>query len=280
MLDRYATRLRTVVVRGFLALVAAVAARVSPAQFIQAHADAGAYAESGGRPDVLLTSWAVLGLRASRNDAPGSLGYLQSQESTLRSTTDVALAALAEQSLGATPTALLDRLRAARRANGQIGEGVNTTCWAVLALRRSTAATTGWLLAPVAVGGWSWAVGGRPDSNDRPPRRALHVAGVRGVPVTRAVRFLLVQNRDGGFELTNGRGSTRSQSRGRSRARRGRPHVAAQRWRLAAQARRRQLSVPARYQTTRPSVTSKVLAALAKKPFCLDVNIRPSPAGW
>ena len=123
----------------------------------------------------------------SRNDAPGSLAYLQSQEGTLRSTTDVSLVALAEQSLGATPTALLDRLRAARRATGQIGEGVNSTRWAVLALGRSTTATTRWLLARQArAGGWSWAVGGQPDSNDTAAAlEALHVAGVRGAPVTR-----------------------------------------------------------------------------------------------
>ena len=174
---------------GVASLFAAAALAVSPAQFVQAHADGGAYAEPGGRPDALLTSWAVLGLRATRNDAPGSLAYLQSQEGSLRSTTDVALVALAEQSLGVTPTALLDRLRTARRASGQIGEGVNSTCWAVLALGRSTTATTKWLLARQSrSGGWSWAVGGQPDSNDTAAAlEALHVAGVRGAPVTRAV---------------------------------------------------------------------------------------------
>ena len=52
-------------------------------------------------------------------------------------------------------------------------------------------------------------VGGQPDSNDTAAAlEALRVAGVRGTPVTRAVQFLLgFQNRDGGFELTHGRGS-------------------------------------------------------------------------
>ena len=81
----------------------------------------------------------------------------------------------------------------------------------MLALGRSTAATTRWLLAHqstsrrLVVG----ASAAQPDSNDTAAAlEALRVAGVRGTPVTRAVAFLLsFQNRDGGFELTNGRGS-------------------------------------------------------------------------
>jgi hypothetical protein len=260
---------------GLAALLAAATLAVTPAQFVQAHADAGAYAEPGGRPDALLTSWAVLGLRASRNDAPDSLAYLQSQEGTLRATTDISLVALAEQSLGATPTALLDRLRASRRATGQIGEGVNSTAWAVLALGRSTTATTRWLLARQArSGGWSWAVGGQPDSNDTAAAlEALHVAGVRGAPVTRGVRFLLsFQNRDGGFELTNGRGSDAQSTawaiQGLVAAGRTPPRSA---FAYLARLRRADGSYrySTRYVTTPVWVTSQVLAALAKKPFPL-----------
>ncbi len=261
---------------GVASLFAAAALAVSPAQFVQAHADGGAYAEPGGRPDALLTSWAVLGLRATRNDAPGSLAYLQSQEGSLRSTTDVALVALAEQSLGVTPTALLDRLRTARRASGQIGEGVNSTCWAVLALGRSTTATTKWLLARQSrSGGWSWAVGGQPDSNDTAAAlEALHVAGVRGAPVTRAVRYLLTfQNRDGGFELTNGRGSDAQSTawaiQGLVAGGRKPPRTA---FAYLARLKRADGSYrySSRYVTTPVWVTSQVLAALAQKPFPLD----------
>lgn len=261
---------------GLAALLAAATLAVSPAQFVQAHADAGAFAEPGGRPDALLTSWAVLGLRATRNDAPGSLAYLQSQEDTLRSTTDVALVALAEQSLGAAPSTLLDRLRAARRPSGQVGDGVNSTCWAVLALGRSTAATTRWLLARQAPsGGWSWAVGGRPDSNDTAAAlEALRVAGVRGAPVQRAVRFLLsFQNRDGGFELTSGRGSDAQSTawaiQGLVAGGRTPPRSA---FAYLARLRRPDGSYrySAQYVTTPVWVTSQVLAALAKKPFPFD----------
>ena len=80
----------------------------------------------------------------------------------------------------------------------------------MLALGRSTRATTRWLLAQQAKsGGFAWAIRGQPDSNDTAAAlEALRVAGVHGAPVARAVRFLLTfQNRDGGFELTQGRGS-------------------------------------------------------------------------
>jgi hypothetical protein len=249
---------------------------VTPAQFVQAHAESGAFAEAGGHADPLLTSWAVLGLRASGSEAPGSLAYLQSQENTLRAATDVALVALAERSLGVLPTALLDRLRAQRRTSGQIGDGVNSTCWAVLALGRSSTATTRWLLARQArSGGWSWAVGGQPDSNDTAAAlEALRVGGVRGPAVTRGVRFLLsFQNHDGGFELTRGRGSDAQSTawaiQGLVAAGRTPPRSA---FAYLARLKRADGSYrySARYVTTPVWVTSQVLAALAKKPFPLD----------
>jgi Prenyltransferase and squalene oxidase repeat len=260
---------------GIAAAAVALALAVSPAQFLQGRADHGAYAEVGGRSDPLLTAWAVLGLRAARVDSPGSLEYLEEHEGELRSATDVALVALAEQSLGGRPDALLDRLRESTKASGQIGETVNSTCWAVLALRRASAATTRWLLARQSkAGGWSWAVGGKPDSNDTAAAlEALRVAGVHGAPVARGVRFLLsFQNRDGGFELTDGRGSDAQSTawaiQGLVAADRKPPRSA---FAYLAKLRRGDGSYrySARYATTPVWVTSQVLAALAKKPFPL-----------
>jgi hypothetical protein len=102
------------------ALVTVVALAVSPVAFVQSHATNGAYAETGGTADALLTSWAVLGLRAAGTDAPGSLDYLRSQEQTLTSATDVALVTLAERALGYRNDALLARLPL--RASGPIWE--------------------------------------------------------------------------------------------------------------------------------------------------------------
>jgi hypothetical protein len=260
---------------GLATLAVSVALAVSPTQFVQAHASAGAYAEQGGAPDALLTSWAVLGLRAAHAEAPGSLAYLQTQENALRSTTDVALVALAEQALGAHPKELLDRLQTARGANGQIGETVNSTCWALLALGRSTARTTRWLLARQSKGGgFAWAVGGQPDSNDTAAAlEAFRVAGIKGVPVTRAARFLLgFQNRDGGFELTRGRGSDAQSTawaiQGLVAAGTTPPRSA---FAYLARLRRPDGSYrySTRYVTTPVWVTSQVLAALAKQPFPL-----------
>lgn len=261
---------------GLTSVVAALLLAVTPVQFLQAHASDGAFSESHGTVDASLTSWAVLGLAAAGAPAPGSLAYLQAQETKLEATTDVALVALAEEALGAQPTALLDRLRTAARPSGQIGPTVNSTCWAVLALGRSTRTTTRWLLAQQAQsGGFAWAIRGQPDSNDTAAAlEALRVAGVHGAPVARAARFLLsFQNRDGGFELTQGRGSDAQSTawaiQGLVAAGRTPPRSA-----FAYLAKLRQADgsyrYSAKYAATPVWVTSQVLAALAKKAFPLS----------
>jgi hypothetical protein len=258
---------------GLAALVSAAAIALSPVSFLQAHSSNGAYAEPGGTADALLTSWAVLGLHAAGADAPGSLAYLHTQEGALTSATDVALVALAEEALGDRADALLARLTV--KPSGQIGDTLNSTLWAVLALDRSSAATTRFILAHQArSGGFAWAVGGQPDSNDTAAGlEALRVAGVRGAPVSRAVRFLRTfQNADGGFELTHGRGSdvqsTAWAIQGFVAAGIAPPPTA---FAYLARMKRADGSYrySARYVTTPVWVTSQVLAALAKKPFPL-----------
>jgi hypothetical protein len=260
---------------GLAALAAALALAVTPVQFVQSHASGGAFVEQGGSADPALTSWAVLGLSAAGAPAAGSLAYLQSQEGLLRATTDVALVALAEQALGAQPDALLARLRAAQLPSGQIGGTVNSTCWALLALGHSTRATTRWLLERQAKsGGYSWAAGGRPDSNDTAAAlEALRVAGVRGAPIRRAVTFLLgFQNRDGGFELTQGRGSDAQSTawavQGLVAAGR-RPPRSAFAYLAKLRSPDGSYRYSTRYVTTPVWVTSQVLLALAKQPLPL-----------
>ncbi|HUZ81373.1 MAG TPA: prenyltransferase/squalene oxidase repeat-containing protein, partial [Gaiellaceae bacterium] len=220
-----------------------------------------------------LTSWAVLGLRAAGAAAPGSLAYLQSQEASLGTSNDIALVALAEQALGDRNEPLLARLHV--EPNGQIGETLNSTYWGVLALGRSTPATTRFMLAQqTKAGGFSWLRNGQPDSNDTAAAlEALRVARVHGAPVTRAVRFLRgFQNPDGGFELTHGRGSDAQSTawaiQGLLAAGQKPPRSA-----FAYLAKLRQpdgsYRYSARYVTTPVWVTSQVLAALAKKPFPL-----------
>jgi hypothetical protein len=263
-----------VIAAGAAALSAAFVLTVSPVQFVQSHAANGAYAEPGGTTDALLTSWAVLGLRAAGADAPGALTYLHSQEGALETSNDVAIVALAEQALGARNDALLVRLRT--RPGGQIGETLNSTYWGVLALGRSAPATTRFILAHQARnGGFAWLANGRPDSNDTAAAlEALRVAGVRGRPVTRAVAFLRsFQNRDGGFELARGRGSD-AQSTAWAIQGLVAAHATPPRSAFAYLARLRREDGSYRYSATYVAtpvwVTSQVLAALAKKPFPLS----------
>jgi Prenyltransferase and squalene oxidase repeat len=255
------------------ALVAAAALAASPVAFVQSHATNGAFAETGGTPDALLTSWAVLGLRAAGADAPGSLDYLRSQEGTLGAATDVALVALAEEALGYRNDALLARLEP--KPNGQIGPTLNATYWGILATGRASAATVRFVLAHQArSGGFAWAVGGQPDSNDTAAAlEALRVAQVHGSSVGRAVRFLRTfQNRDGGFELTHGRGSDAQSTawaiQGLVAAGVPPPRTA---FAYLARLRRPDGSYrySVRYAATPVWVTAQVLAALAKKPFPL-----------
>ena len=255
------------------ALVTALALAVSPVAFVQSRAANGAFSEPGGTPDALLTSWAVLGLRAAGATAPGSLEYLHSQEATLHSSNDVALVALAEQALGDRDAALLARLHV--KPSGQIGETLNSTYWGVLALGRSTAATTRFILRQqTKSGGFAWYAHGQPDSNDTAAAlEALHVAQVRGAPMARGVTYLRTfQTTSGGFELTHGRGadaqSTAWAIQGFLAAGVAPPHSA---FRYLASLRRPDGSYrySARYVTTPVWVTSQVLAALARRTFPL-----------
>jgi hypothetical protein len=259
---------------GLAAFAAALALAVSPVSFVQSHAASGAYSEPNGTTDALLTSWAVLGLRAAGAQSPGSLAYLQSQEASLTTSNDFAIVALAEQALGARNEALLAHLHV--KSNGQIGESLNSTFWGVLAFGRSGATTTRFLLAHQAKsGGFAWYVNGQADSNDTAAAlEALRVAGVHGQPVARAVRFLRsFQNSDGGFELNQGRGSDAQSTAwaiqglvaaGVKPPRNAFAYLA--RLKLADGSYRYSL----KYVTTPVWVTSQVLAALAKKPFPLQ----------
>jgi hypothetical protein len=256
-----------------LTVAVAVALAASPVSYLQSHATEGAFAEPGGAADPSLTAWAVLGLRAAGAPSPGSLAYLRAREGLLESAADVALVALAERALGFRNAALLARLIV--RPSGAIGPTVNSTCWGVLALGRASPATRRFLVAHQArSGGFSWAVGGQPDSNDTAAAlEALRVAGVRGAPVARAARFLRTfENADGGFELTRGRGSDAQSTawaiQGLVAAGERPPRGA-----FAYLGRLRQSDgsyrYSAKYVTTPVWVTAQVLAALAKKPFPL-----------
>lgn len=229
--------------------------------------------EPGGRADAGLTAWTILALRAVGRD-PGRASREYVRTAPPADVTQTALRALALED-----EELLNRLEAARRADGRIGPLVNSTAWSVLALRgagrRAGAATVRYLLRQQRKsGGWSWHPRGAPDSNDTAVViQALRAVGVRGRPLARGVRFLRsLQAPDGGFRLVPGRDpdaqSTAWAIQGLLAAG-AKPGSAA--YRYLARLRRPDGSYrySKRYAVTPVWVTAQVLPALAGKPFPL-----------
>ena len=170
-------------------------------------------------------------------------------------------------------------MRAALRPNGTIGPTINSTVWGIIALRaageRAPTQAVRYLLArQTRAGGWSWAAGAAPDSNDTAAAvQALRAAGLRGAPIRRALGYLRrLQNRDGGFELSDGRGSDVQSTAWAIQAFLAagqRPGQAA--YRYLARMRRADGSYrySARYAATPVWVTAQALTALAGKPLPL-----------
>ena len=193
------------------AVAAAALVAASPVSFLQSRqTDSGGFAERGGQPSPGLTAWAVLALRAAGAEPPrDAIGYLRAHESELEAVTDVEIVLMAEAAAGAPSKPLVARLEAAEESSGAIGGALNSTVWGMIALAQAgdaiPKAAVRYVLAHQArSGGWSWAAGGAPDSNDTAAAvEALRAARVGGRPVEHALRFLRkFQRRDGGFGLT------------------------------------------------------------------------------
>jgi Prenyltransferase and squalene oxidase repeat len=245
----------------------------------------GGFAEPGGVSTPGLTAWAVLGLRAAGRPPRGlkdAAAYLTRTEGELRTATDVEAALLATAALGDPSPSLVRRLREMERPSGLIGSTLNATIWGVIALeaagervRPETVRTL--LRAQRRSGGWSWSAQAAPDTNDTAAAiMALKAVGVRGRPIARAFTFLARHvNRDGGFELSPGRGSDAQSTAWAIQA-----HVAAGRRppaRALTYLRRLQrpdgsIRYSARYAVTPVWVTSQVLPALAGKALPLPVG--------
>ena len=261
-------------------LALAIATTVTSVGFLQGHqTPSGAFAESNGSPGPLLTAWAVLGLHSTGAGTGSALQYLTTHEGMLSEVTDVELVAVAESVLGHRPAQLLARIRAAQKPNGRIGPTVNSTVWGILALRQAgeqapRAAVRFVRRQQARSGGWAWYLHGQPDSNDTAAAiEALRSTGVKGAPIQRGLAYLSrLRNRDGGFELTPGRGSDAQSTAWAVQAflAAGRP-VPAGAIRYLQSLRRPDGSFrySKRYATTPVWVTAQVLPALARKPFPL-----------
>jgi hypothetical protein len=189
-----------------LAPAFAVAAMAAPAQFLQAHQlPDGAFAETGGTPSPALTAWASIGVVAAGGDPGAALGYLRAHDDDAMPPATLALVAFAEAALGD------GGLAAALPAEpGQ----TNAVIWTILA-RRQAGRTAPKALVDALLdrqslsGGWGWARGVAPDSNDTAAAlQALRSAGVTGAPIRRGLDYLRgLRRRDGGFALVRNRES-------------------------------------------------------------------------
>ncbi len=248
--------------------------------FVQGRAQTdGGYAEPAGHSTVGLTATAVLGLRAAGAQVPDAArAYLQAHEQGL-TPTEIELATMAEAVTGGVSPGLLDALRALVRPSGAIGPAVNSTVWGVLALqqaRQPVATETIQYVerAQAGSGGFPWAIGVRPDTDDTAAAvEALVASGVRGARVTRALAYLRGREvRDGGFELQPGTGSNVQSTAWAIQAfvaAGAKPPAAA--FRFLARMRRADgsLRYSPRYATTPLWVSAQALPALARRAFPL-----------
>ena len=246
-------------------------------QFVQAHADGGRLRRAGRHgPTRCSRRGRCSGCARPRSDAPGSLAYLQSQEGdaalddrrvrSSRSPSSRSARRRPRCSTGCAP-------RAAERADRR---GVNSTCWAVLALGRSTRGDDA-LAARAPGANGRLVVGGRRParlerhgrrargaSRRRRPRRAGHASGALPALVPEPRRRLRADARPRLRRAVDRLGDPGPRRGGRTPPRTAFAYLA--RLKRADGSYR----YSTRYVTTPVWVTSQVLAALAKKPFPFD----------
>ncbi len=262
---------------GVKLVVLAVATALS---FVQGRAQPdGGYAEPGGRSTVGLTATAVLAVRAAGAPIPDAArAYLQAHEQGL-TPTELELSVLAEAATGGASAGLLDALRSLERPTGAIGPAVNSTAWGILALRQAALPvppeTVRFVLrAQTRAGGFPWAVGLPPDTDDTAAAvQALVAAGARGAPVARALAYLRARElADGGFELQPGKRSNVQSTAWAIQAfvaAGAKPPPAA--FRFLSRMRRADgsLRYSPQYATTPLWVTAQAIPALARRAFPL-----------
>jgi prenyltransferase beta subunit len=254
-----------------LAPLVAGLALAAPAQFIESQQQSdGGFAESGGKSSPALTAWAALGLAAAGHAPAGTVDYLRAHERDALPSTTRALIALAAAALG--DPQLAGRLST---APGQ----TNTIVWTILARRQAGLQAPKSLVSALLArqsksGGWGWAKGVAPDSNDTAAAvQALRAAGVTGAPIRSALDYLRkTRTKDGGFAILSGRESDAQSTAWAVQA-----FVAAEApvpkgaFAYLRSLRRDDGSYrySRRYVTTPVWVTAQVLPAVLRKPFPL-----------
>lgn len=276
------------------------ATRAAAAYLIAAqNPDGGLPAAPGGASSPFMAGWAAIGLAAAGHDprkvvngGPSLADYLAASAADARSAGDVERTLLALGASGVPPPPVLfTRLAEHRRADGSYDGRVNTTAFAVLALRAVGVGTgapevrgaVGWLgRQRNRDGGFGFgSKGGVSDADDTGAVLEALAAGGRrssdGV-VRRAVRWLVRHQRpDGGFALS-AHGPSNAQStafaiqglvaagRSPARVRRGasRSPIAFLRTLVDSEGA---ISYSRTSHQTPVWVTAQALAALARKPL-------------
>lgn len=269
-----------------LLLFPAMAAAKTPAAYLQGaqNADGGFGGAPGQGSAGLYTGWAALGLEAAGKHPadvrrPGGASLLTAVKRGREEDPGALARSILVLAAAGQPTGeLVSELEAARRGGAFAGR-VNTTAFAVLALkaagRGGTARSVRWLARQQNPdGGFNFSgKGGQSGIDDTSaPLQALVAAGGPRRSIRRAARFLdRNRNLDGGFPLSPG-GTSNAQST--AWAVQG--LVAAGRGVRAPLRYLRGLTAPhgaVRYSRTSNQtpvwVTSQALSALAKQPFPL-----------
>jgi energy-coupling factor transport system substrate-specific component len=212
----------------------AQAARSSQAWLLEAQNGDGGWGAAPGQASAgLYTGWAALGLAAAGTNprdagSPSVVDWLRAHPSDVSDLGEVSRSVLILRAAGLPPKLggrdLSRELAGKQRGDGSFAGRVNTTSFAVLALRaagrsRSSQAIRGaatWLAGQANDdGGFNFSGRGGPSGVDDTGAalQALAAAGRRGAAVTtRAGRWLAAQqNADGGFPLLPG-GPSNAQS--------------------------------------------------------------------
>jgi energy-coupling factor transport system substrate-specific component len=260
--------------------------------------DGGFGGDAGQRSNGLYTGWAGLGLAAAghnpRDVKYDVIAYVRAHPGDVSDLGEIERTILLLRSAGVAPKLggrdLVKQLLAKRRPNGSFANRVNTTAFAIFALRadgghgKAIRTAARWIASQAnGDGGFSFATKGPASGIDDTGAalQALVAAGRRGTKtVRRAARFLAKrQNPDGGYPLQPG-GPSNAQSTawavqglvaaGRTPDRQTRGGA------KSPMAYLRALTTPSgkvRYSRTSAQtpvwVTAQAVAALARKPFPL-----------
>jgi energy-coupling factor transport system substrate-specific component len=212
----------------------AQAARSSRGWLLKVQNDDGGWGAGPGQASAgLYTGWAALGLAAAGTNprdagSPSAIGWLRAHPADVSDLGEISRSVLVLRAAGLPPRLgsrdLERELVGKQRGNGSWAGRVNTTSFAVLALRaagrsrssRPVRRAAAWLSGQAGDdGGFNFSGGGGPSGVDDTGAalQALGAAGRRRAPVTvRAARWMVEQqNPDGGFPLLPG-GASNAQS--------------------------------------------------------------------